>query len=306
MSNENYEYQGGAYMRSETDGALGREASQYKGQRVEQGLGITRVLSNTDRGIADEASQEISPTYKWINGGTRVDESGVMTSLNTNSVNTQDLRPNQGIASSAMSPSGSSQFDLSNPETTIEINGIRASLSIWEQQGLVELGQNGKYQFSGEAQSSTESEAPKAEPEVELSPIDANVDLFHPEIETEYENLINPLDQGAWESSVDEVANALLSAKGGDIDIEALAKASRMGVDETYDNLQKALLMHQAKAMVDLESVGIPREDFQKVIAWARTKAPSSLQKAVKEAIVNRNPQLVKKLGKAYIGANLK
>lgn len=235
-------------------------------------------------------SGEMRATAQHFNGVYRV-EGGELTHTPTLS-STQIEEPKEGLEATAVRTSGFGKADMSDPNTLVTINGVQATVGMFEAMGMLERSPEGKL---SEVQMETKAEP---SPVIEENP-DEKIEPFHPEVETEVQNFVKAMHPVAYADAVDQAVNAIVKGKG-DVDVETLAKLSQKEVDATHDSLAKVLIANQVRATALMSNEGITEAEHQAAYDWARQEEPQKLHKALTQLIKNRNGNGIRKLAQAY------
>lgn len=236
-------------------------------------------------------SGEMQATSQYHSGVYRI-ENGEIT--HTPIMNSSQLEtPKEGLEATAVKQSGFGNADLKDPNTLVTIRGVQATLSQFEELGILERNSDGLLEIA-----SGETKGNPQEPVIQENP-DEVIEKFHPDIEQETQQFIKAMHPTALSDALDQAVYAIVKGDG-EVDIQSLANHSQRDVERTHDQLQKYLIANHARAGAIMEREGIPAGEHQAAIAWVRKENPLGLQKAVEQLLKNRNGNAIKKLVEGY------
>lgn len=199
------------------------------------------------------------------------------------------------LEASAKSASGWGKAEMTNPDTLVTINGVQAPLRMFQEIGLIEQDDKGRFVASENAPMEAQQQT---ETTIQENP-DTVIEPFHPEIEMEVQHFVNGLHPVAFDGAMSQAIDAIVSGHG-QVDIESLAKVSGKDVDSTHDEMVKVLVANKARAQTILSQEGVPDGDYDNALNWAQREEPQKLSKALRQLMVNRNGNAIRQLARSY------
>lgn len=189
---------------------------------------------------------------------------------------------------------GSVAHQHMDAETLVTFNGQEAPMSTWEQLGFVVKDARGLYELSplGLEQSGFTDQGQadnQGDQQQEEEHHDAD---YHPqELEDAFAKIIEPLDQGSYDSAMAKYAESLsLDA----IDLDALAAQA---------GISKETATHQAKfieAMFSAQVENALGAEAERVMTWAKDAKEADLKAAMKQLLTQRSLSGFKALKDAW------
>lgn len=199
------------------------------------------------------------------------------------------------LEASAQSATGWGKADMTNPDTLVTINGVQAPLGMFQEMGLIEQDDKGRFVASANAPMEAQQQT---ETTIQENP-DTVIEEFHPQVETETQHFVNGLHPAAFDGAMSQAIDAIVKGTG-EIDIETLAKVSGKDVDSTHDSMVNLLVANQERAKRLLSEEGVPDADYDEALHWAQKEEPQKLSKALRQLMVNRNGNAIRQLARSY------
>jgi hypothetical protein len=272
--------------------------------------GVTRYTSGT----GSQEQEQGFPAPGSLPGSSRssggVDQgvifSGSRDAATIQRITSADLAPAQrGILGTLQNNAG---FPTGNigPNATVELPGLgRTSVKVAVTLGYLSRTEDGRYVEAGSTRGNVEggqvSGSNAQDPQQQQAGADEAPDLFAPNLENAYGNLIADIPQGTYESML--ASGAALIGKGGDLDSIAQAIATRsasvMGVEpsEAAEQIKLGAEAWQKQADGHLQGLGIDPSDFYE---WAKENRPNEIRQALQGQLFGRSLKGYTDLANAY------